>query len=114
MEGCDSGSDLDGTWGQNEAFGATKEMCVQRGAVTSSAHKGHSCPRLSDACPGPPQAWLSLLSLKVLPKDYKTMTALTKAISRNVLFAHLDDSERKCEPGVAGAAPSPHAMASPV
>ncbi|XP_057605171.1 cAMP-dependent protein kinase type I-beta regulatory subunit isoform X3 [Hippopotamus amphibius kiboko] len=31
---------------------------------------------------------------KVIPKDYKTMTALAKAISRNVLFAHLDDSER--------------------
>ncbi|XP_057605168.1 cAMP-dependent protein kinase type I-beta regulatory subunit isoform X2 [Hippopotamus amphibius kiboko] len=33
---------------------------------------------------------------KVIPKDYKTMTALAKAISRNVLFAHLDDSERRC------------------
>ncbi|XP_072799610.1 cAMP-dependent protein kinase type I-beta regulatory subunit isoform X2 [Vicugna pacos] len=31
---------------------------------------------------------------KVIPKDYKTMTALAKAISKNVLFAHLDDSER--------------------
>ncbi|XP_019493135.1 PREDICTED: cAMP-dependent protein kinase type I-beta regulatory subunit isoform X2 [Hipposideros armiger] len=31
---------------------------------------------------------------KVIPKDYKTMTALAKAISRNVLFAHLDDNER--------------------
>ncbi|XP_051877657.1 cAMP-dependent protein kinase type I-beta regulatory subunit-like [Pristis pectinata] len=28
---------------------------------------------------------------KVIPKDYKTMTALAKAISKNVLFAHLDD-----------------------
>lgn len=32
---------------------------------------------------------------KVIPKDYKTMTALAKAISRNVLFAHLDDNERR-------------------
>ncbi|EPY89577.1 cAMP-dependent protein kinase type I-beta regulatory subunit-like protein [Camelus ferus] len=32
---------------------------------------------------------------KVIPKDYKTMTALAKAISKNVLFAHLDDSERR-------------------
>ncbi|XP_015922610.1 cAMP-dependent protein kinase regulatory subunit isoform X2 [Parasteatoda tepidariorum] len=31
---------------------------------------------------------------KVVPKDYKTMTALSKAIEKNVLFAHLDDSER--------------------
>uniref|UniRef100_A0A672PQK3 cAMP-dependent protein kinase type I-beta regulatory subunit n=1 Tax=Sinocyclocheilus grahami TaxID=75366 RepID=A0A672PQK3_SINGR len=31
---------------------------------------------------------------KVIPKDYKTMTALAKAISKNVLFAHLDDNER--------------------
>ncbi|KAL4239998.1 cAMP-dependent protein kinase type I-alpha regulatory subunit [Mactra antiquata] len=31
---------------------------------------------------------------KVVPKDYKTMAALSKAISRNVLFSHLDDTER--------------------
>nr|XP_034311125.1 cAMP-dependent protein kinase regulatory subunit isoform X4 [Crassostrea gigas] len=31
---------------------------------------------------------------KVVPKDYKTMAALSKAISRNVLFSHLDDNER--------------------
>lgn len=31
---------------------------------------------------------------KVVPKDYKTMAALSKAISRNVLFCHLDDNER--------------------
>lgn len=37
-------------------------------------------------------AWLSL---QVIPKDYKTMTALAKAISKNVLFAHLDDNERR-------------------
>ncbi|KAF2976699.1 hypothetical protein EK904_009226 [Melospiza melodia maxima] len=34
---------------------------------------------------------------KVIPKDYKTMTALAKAISKNVLFAHLDDNERRYE-----------------
>lgn len=33
----------------------------------------------------------------VIPKDYKTMTALAKAISKNVLFAHLDDNERRYE-----------------
>ncbi|CAG11402.1 unnamed protein product, partial [Tetraodon nigroviridis] len=32
---------------------------------------------------------------KVIPKDYKTMTALARAISKNVLFAHLDDNERR-------------------
>lgn len=32
---------------------------------------------------------------QVIPKDYKTMTALAKAISKNVLFAHLDDNERR-------------------
>jgi len=31
---------------------------------------------------------------KVVPKDYKTMAALSKAISKNILFAHLDDNER--------------------
>ncbi|KAH8302218.1 hypothetical protein KR044_004174 [Drosophila immigrans] len=31
---------------------------------------------------------------KVVPKDYKTMNALSKAIAKNVLFAHLDESER--------------------
>ncbi|XP_030840606.1 cAMP-dependent protein kinase type I-alpha regulatory subunit isoform X1 [Strongylocentrotus purpuratus] len=31
---------------------------------------------------------------KVIPKDYKTMAALSKAISKNVLFSHLDESER--------------------
>lgn len=36
-----------------------------------------------------------LLSFQVVPKDYKTMAALSKAISKNVLFAHLDDAERR-------------------
>ncbi|KAJ1129431.1 hypothetical protein NDU88_007801 [Pleurodeles waltl] len=31
---------------------------------------------------------------KVIPKDYKTMAALAKAIEKNVLFVHLDDNER--------------------
>ena len=31
---------------------------------------------------------------KVGPEGYKTMTALAKAVEKNVLFAHLDDSER--------------------
>merc|ERR1712113_1070994 len=31
---------------------------------------------------------------KVVPKDYKTMAALSKAISKNVLFSHLDENER--------------------
>ena len=37
------------------------------------------------------------MSSQVIPKDYKTMTALAKAISKNVLFAHLDDNERRYE-----------------
>ncbi|XP_026469120.1 cAMP-dependent protein kinase type I regulatory subunit isoform X1 [Ctenocephalides felis] len=46
---------------------------------------------------------------KVVPKDYKTMAALAKAIDRHVLFSHLDDNERSdifdamfpvvCQPG---------------
>lgn len=32
---------------------------------------------------------------KVITKDYKTMAALSKAISKNVLFAHLDEDERR-------------------
>ncbi|XP_023692725.1 cAMP-dependent protein kinase type I-alpha regulatory subunit [Paramormyrops kingsleyae] len=31
---------------------------------------------------------------KVIPKDYKSMAALAKAIQKNVLFSHLDDNER--------------------
>ena len=31
---------------------------------------------------------------KVVPKDYKTMEALAKAIAKNVLFSHLDENER--------------------
>lgn len=31
---------------------------------------------------------------KVVPKDYKTMGALSKAIAKNVLFSHLDENER--------------------
>lgn len=38
---------------------------------------------------------ITSLSAQVIPKDYKTMTALAKAISKNVLFAHLDDNERR-------------------
>lgn len=38
---------------------------------------------------------ITALSAQVIPKDYKTMTALAKAISKNVLFAHLDDNERR-------------------
>lgn len=32
--------------------------------------------------------------LQVVPKDYKTMAALSKAIAKNVLFSHLDENER--------------------
>ncbi|XP_027034633.1 protein kinase, cAMP-dependent, regulatory, type I, alpha (tissue specific extinguisher 1) a isoform X1 [Tachysurus fulvidraco] len=35
-----------------------------------------------------------LNTLTVIPKDYKTMAALAKAIEKNVLFSHLDDNER--------------------
>ncbi|XP_054611075.1 protein kinase, cAMP-dependent, regulatory, type I, alpha (tissue specific extinguisher 1) b isoform X1 [Dunckerocampus dactyliophorus] len=35
-----------------------------------------------------------VVSFKVIPKDYKTMAALAKAIEKNVLFSHLDDNER--------------------
>lgn len=31
---------------------------------------------------------------QVVPKDYKTMGALSRAIASNVLFTHLDESER--------------------
>lgn len=36
-----------------------------------------------------------ILFYKVIPKDYKTMAALAKAIEKNVLFSHLDDNERR-------------------
>ncbi|XP_046862804.1 cAMP-dependent protein kinase type I-beta regulatory subunit-like isoform X3 [Xenia sp. Carnegie-2017] len=31
---------------------------------------------------------------KVVPKDYKTMAALSNAIAKNILFSHLDETER--------------------
>ena len=31
---------------------------------------------------------------KVVPKDYKTMASLSKAIARNILFSQLDENER--------------------
>ncbi|XP_023320379.1 cAMP-dependent protein kinase type I regulatory subunit isoform X3 [Eurytemora carolleeae] len=31
---------------------------------------------------------------KVVPKDYKTMASLSRAIAKNVLFSHLDENER--------------------
>ena len=34
------------------------------------------------------------LLFKVVPKDYKTMASLSKAIAKNVLFSHLDENER--------------------
>lgn len=35
-----------------------------------------------------------ILFFQVVPKDYKTMGALSRAIASNVLFTHLDESER--------------------
>lgn len=35
-----------------------------------------------------------IVSFQVVPKDYKTMAALSKAIAKNVLFSHLDENER--------------------
>lgn len=37
---------------------------------------------------------VQLIVLQVVPKDYKTMAALSKAIGKNVLFSHLDENER--------------------
>ena len=33
-------------------------------------------------------------TIQVIPKDYKTMASLSKAIAKNVLFSHLDENER--------------------
>ena len=37
----------------------------------------------------------SVMYIQVIPKDYKTMAALQKAIKKNILFSHLDEDERK-------------------
>ena len=34
-------------------------------------------------------------NFKVVPKDARTMSALSRAIAKNVLFGHLDENERK-------------------
>lgn len=44
---------------------------------------------------GKPPLTAFFLGFQVIPKDYKTMAALAKAIEKNVLFAHLDDNERR-------------------
>lgn len=41
------------------------------------------------------QVYPLLCVLQVIPKDYKTMEALQKAIKKNILFSHLDDDELK-------------------
>lgn len=39
--------------------------------------------------------WFTLsMVFQVVPKDYKTMAALSKAIAKNILFSHLDENER--------------------
>lgn len=78
--------------------------------VCESARVGHSYPRKleiadkpshliahkitkwekRDSCPVRFHSYL----LQVVPKDYKTMAALSKAIAKNVLFSHLDENER--------------------
>ena len=40
------------------------------------------------------QISISFLSYQVITKDFKTMQALAKAIENNVLFSHLDETER--------------------
>ena len=35
-----------------------------------------------------------LYCVQVVPKDFKTMASLSKAIAKNVLFSHLDENER--------------------
>ncbi|BFZ17470.1 hypothetical protein BsWGS_20509 [Bradybaena similaris] len=52
---------------------------VRRGAVSAEVYKEEDAAQYVK---------------KVVPKDYKTMAALSKAISKNVLFSHLDDNER--------------------
>ena len=37
----------------------------------------------------------SLFFWQVIPKDYKTTSALEKAIAKNILFSHLDENERR-------------------
>ena len=43
-----------------------------------------------------PSSTLFLSLSQVVPKDYKTMAALEKAIEKNILFSHLDEDERRC------------------
>lgn len=52
---------------------------IRRGAVSAEVYKEEDAAQYVK---------------KVVPKDYKTMAALSKAIGKNVLFSHLDDNER--------------------
>lgn len=44
--------------------------------------------------PSLPMSYEQFCIIQVVPKDYKTMGALSRAIASNVLFTHLDESER--------------------
>lgn len=78
---------LDGVWDGARPLGSRE---CSRGVLASKAQTS-SVP----APPPSPHPDFRRLSPQVIPKDYKTMTALAKAISKNVLFAHLDDNERR-------------------
>ncbi|KAB0403440.1 hypothetical protein E2I00_001889 [Balaenoptera physalus] len=70
----------------------TKDIIIQGpGGLVASSTGSEAHRRLSTKTPSSGQ----YANSRVIPKDYKTMTALAKAISKNVLFAHLDDNERR-------------------
>ncbi|XP_025112177.1 cAMP-dependent protein kinase regulatory subunit isoform X3 [Pomacea canaliculata] len=60
-------------------FPPAKMTRMRRGAVSAEVYKEEDAAQYVK---------------KVVPKDYKTMAALSKAIAKNVLFSHLDDNER--------------------
>ncbi|XP_049874066.1 cAMP-dependent protein kinase type I regulatory subunit isoform X2 [Pectinophora gossypiella] len=78
------------------AAAAAASECETEGELSPLPVPGGQPPRRRGAISAEPVTEEDATSYvkKVVPKDYKTMGALSRAIASNVLFTHLDESER--------------------
>ena len=68
----------------------------RRGAISAEPINEEEAATYIKKVIGDSQSDISALhvTFQVIPKDYKTMASLSKAIAKNVLFSHLDENER--------------------
>ena len=73
------------------------EVYTEEDAATyvKKVSKRHATADRCSPCSASVHHFFYLVVLQVVPKDYKTNAALSKAIGRNVLFSHLDETERR-------------------